>query len=68
VLCCAPCCRATLFPLAGNYHSLRGEHEMAVTYFRRALRLNRKWVALTPRSGVSIPVLRAPEGAMNLLH
>jgi len=29
--------------VVGNYHSMRGEHEKAVTYFQRALKLNPKF-------------------------
>lgn len=36
--------------IVGNYHALRCEHDVAVTYFRRAIRMNRKhlsaWVLL----------------------
>ena len=28
--------------MAGNYYSIRGEHEKAVLSFQRALKLNRK--------------------------
>ena len=31
--------------LVGNYYSLRGEHEKAVMYFRRALRLDRGYLS-----------------------
>lgn len=33
------------YPSAGNYLSLRGEHEKAVVYFQRALKLNPKFVS-----------------------
>lgn len=29
----------------GNYYSLRGEHEKAVLYFQRALKLNRSFIS-----------------------
>ena len=29
----------------GNYYSLKGEHERAVTYFRRALKLNQHFLS-----------------------
>jgi len=29
----------------GNYYSLKSEHEKAVTYFRRALKINRNYLA-----------------------
>ncbi|BFZ60881.1 Anaphase-promoting complex subunit 8 [Saitoella coloradoensis] len=31
--------------IIGNYYSLRNEHEKAVTYFRRALKLNRNYLS-----------------------
>jgi anaphase-promoting complex subunit 8 len=31
--------------IVGNYYSLKSEHEKAVTYFRRALKLNRGYLA-----------------------
>ena len=35
---------------AGNFYSLRGEHDRAVAYFRRAVRLNKEdfsaWILL----------------------
>ncbi|KAL4178637.1 hypothetical protein AMTRI_Chr13g116080 [Amborella trichopoda] len=31
--------------IIGNYYSLKGQHEKAVLYFRRALRLNRKYLS-----------------------
>eukprot|EP00897_Mesotaenium_endlicherianum_P009716 jgi/Mesen1/8773/ME000524S08071 len=31
--------------VVGNYYSLRGQHEKAVLYFRRALRLNRRYLS-----------------------
>ncbi|EKU21609.1 cell division cycle protein 23, partial [Nannochloropsis gaditana CCMP526] len=30
--------------IIGNYYSLKGQHERAVLYFQRALRLNRKFL------------------------
>ncbi|KAI8810156.1 anaphase promoting complex subunit 8 [Cladochytrium replicatum] len=30
--------------IVGNYYSLRGEHEKAIQYFRRAIKLNRNYV------------------------
>lgn len=37
--CPETCC------IIGNYYSLKSEHEKAVTYFKRALRLNRKYLS-----------------------
>jgi anaphase-promoting complex subunit 8 len=34
--------RAETCCIVGNYYSLKSEHEKAVRYFKRALRLNRK--------------------------
>ena len=31
--------------MRGNYYSLKSEHEKAVTYFRRALKVNRNYLA-----------------------
>ena len=31
--------------IVGNYYSLKSEHEKAVTYFRKALKLNRNYLA-----------------------
>lgn len=31
--------------VVGNYYSLRAEHELAVVYFRRALRVNRRYLS-----------------------
>mgnify|MGYP000176610271 CR=1 FL=1 len=31
--------------IVGNYYSLKGQHEKAVTYFQRALKLNRKFLS-----------------------
>jgi anaphase-promoting complex subunit 8 len=31
--------------IVGNYYSLKSEHEKAVTYFRRALKINRNYLA-----------------------
>ena len=31
--------------IVGNYYSLKGRHEKAVLYFRRALKLDRKYLA-----------------------
>jgi anaphase-promoting complex subunit 8 len=31
--------------IIGNYYSLKGQHEKAVTYFQRALKLNRKFLS-----------------------
>ena len=31
--------------LTGNYYSLKSEHEKAVTYFRKALKINRNYLA-----------------------
>jgi anaphase-promoting complex subunit 8 len=31
--------------LTGNYYSLKSEHEKAVTYFRKALKINRNFLA-----------------------
>jgi anaphase-promoting complex subunit 8 len=46
------CCIVGLTPLhcaesdfEGNYYSLKSEHEKAVTYFRRALKVNRNYLA-----------------------
>ena len=48
--------------MAGNYYSLKGHHERAVTYFQRALRVNAKflsaWILMVPtRTLALIPVL-----------
>jgi len=46
------CCIVGLLPLStflfneiGNYYSLKSEHEKAVTYFRKALKVNRNYLA-----------------------
>jgi len=36
--CPESCC------VVGNYYSLKGKHENAVTYFQRAIKLNSKYV------------------------
>lgn len=38
-------CDAKLTELAGNYYSLRREHEKAIIYFRRALKLDRAYLS-----------------------
>lgn len=36
--------RAETCCIVGNYYSLRGQHEQAIVYFRRALKANRRCV------------------------
>ncbi len=48
----------TLFLCVGNYYGLRGQHENAVVYFRRALRLNPNYLSAWTLMGHSYVELK----------
>lgn len=55
--CPESCC------VVGNYYSLKGRHESAVTYFQRAIKLNNKYVLVflfCPRSAFLIQCFQSP--------
>jgi len=41
----SPLIKKLILTVLGNYYSLKSEHEKAVTYFRRALKINRSYLA-----------------------
>ena len=52
--------------IIGNYYSLKAQHERAVLYFRRALRLNRRYLsAWTLMGHECVFVDRTPAGRTN---
>ena len=50
--------------VVGNYYSLRGQHERAVQYFRRALRLNPAYLAAWTLMGHEYVELKNPPAAI----
>ena len=50
--------------IIGNYYSLRTQHEKAVTYFRRALKLNRKYLSAWTLMGHEYVEMKNPEAAI----
>ena len=50
--------------VVGNYYSLGGQHERAVTYFRRALRLNPHYLAAWTLMGHEYVELKNPPAAI----
>ena len=51
--------------VAGNYYSIRGEHEKAVVYFRRALKLDPNYLPAWTLMGHEFVELKNPAGAMD---
>lgn len=51
-------------PLTGNYYSLKGHHEKAVKYFRRALKLNPKFLSAWTLMGHEYVELRNAPAAI----
>lgn len=50
--------------VVGNYYSLKGQHEKAVTYFLRALRLNKKYLSAWTLMGHEYVELRNTSAAV----
>ena len=50
--------------IVGNYYSLRGQHEKAVDYFRRALKLNRHYLSAWTLMGHEYVELKNPQAAI----
>ena len=55
---CESCC------VVGNYYSLKGAHETAILYFRRALRLNPAYLAAWTLMGHEYVELKNPSAAV----
>jgi len=55
---CESCC------VVGNYYSLKGAHETAILYFRRALRLNPSYLAAWTLMGHEYVELKNPSAAV----
>ena len=51
--------------IVGNYYSLRGEHERSITYFQRALKLNRNIVSAWTLMGHEYVELRNTSAAIS---
>ncbi|KAF3796278.1 Anaphase-promoting complex subunit 8 [Nymphaea thermarum] len=51
--------------IIGNYYSLKGLHEKAVIYFRRALRLNRKYLSAWTLMGHEYVEMKNPAAAVD---
>lgn len=49
---------------AGNYYSLKGQHEKAVTYFLKALRLDRRCLSAWTLMGHEFVELKNPGAAV----
>lgn len=54
--------------VTGNYYSLRGQHEKAVVYFRRALRLDQSYLPAWTLMGHEYVELKNPPGAIEAYH
>ncbi|KZT62239.1 TPR-like protein [Calocera cornea HHB12733] len=50
--------------LIGNYHSMRGDHEKAVLYFRRALTLDKSYIAAWTLVGHEYVEMKNPQAAI----
>ncbi|KAK9826135.1 hypothetical protein WJX81_007973 [Elliptochloris bilobata] len=50
--------------IIGNYYSLKGQHEQAVLYFRRALRLNRNYLSAWTLMGHEYVEMKNPPAAV----
>ena len=50
--------------IVGNYYSLRAQHNKAVTYFRRALKLNRRYLSAWTLMGHEFVEMKNPEAAI----
>ncbi|EJT99934.1 TPR-like protein [Dacryopinax primogenitus] len=50
--------------LVGNYHSMRGDHEKAVLYFRRALTLDKSYIAAWTLVGHEYLEMKNPQAAI----
>ncbi|QDZ24131.1 subunit 8 of anaphase-promoting complex [Chloropicon primus] len=50
--------------IIGNYYSLRTQHEKAVAYFRRALKLNRNYLSAWTLMGHEYVEMKNPEAAI----
>jgi anaphase-promoting complex subunit 8 len=50
--------------LEGNYYSIKSEHEKAVIYFKRALKLNRKFLSAWTLMGHEYIELRNTRAAI----
>lgn len=53
--------------IVGNYYSLRGQHERAALYFRRALRLSPDWLTAWTLVGHEYVELKNPPAAIGAL-
>ena len=51
--------------IVGNYYSLKGQHEKAVAYFKRALRVNPKYLSAWTLMGHEYVELKHPRAAIN---
>ena len=54
--------------VTGNYYSLRGQHEKAVVYFRRALRLDPSYLPAWTLMGHEYVELKNPPAAIEAYH
>jgi anaphase-promoting complex subunit 8 len=54
--------------VAGNYYSLRGQHEKAVVYFRRALRLDPSYLPAWTLMGHEYVELKNPPAGIEAYH
>jgi anaphase-promoting complex subunit 8 len=54
--------------IVGNFYSLRGEHEKALLYFKRALQLNRRYLAAWTLMGHEFLELKNAPAAINAYH
>ena len=52
--------------IIGNYYSLRTQHEKAVSYFRRALKLNRNYLSAWTLMGHEYVEMKNPEAAIEV--
>ena len=51
--------------IIGNYYSLKGQHEKAVMYFRRALKLNRNYLSAWTLMGHEFVEMKNPSAAID---